>query len=84
MIIASQAGAFGRARAASHDATMALLLLVATVALLASCQGGAQWDCFIWCLLDHNDPSKPSYRLTNGPEPSKTIESNGSNIKKPS
>merc|ERR1711962_736175 len=32
-------GAFGRARAASHDATMALLLLVATVALLASCQG---------------------------------------------
>ena len=31
--------------------------------------------------LDHNDPSKPSHRLTNGPEPSKTIESNGSNIK---
>ena len=34
--------------------------------------------------LDHNDPSKPSHRLTNGPEPSKTIESDGSNIKKPS
>ena len=31
--------------------------------------------------LDHNDPSKPSHRLTNGPEPSKTIESNGSKIK---
>ena len=31
--------------------------------------------------LDHNDPSKPSHRLTNGPEPSKTIESDGSNIK---
>ena len=35
-------------------------------------------------ILDHNDPSKPSHRLTNGPEPSKTIESDGSNIKKPS
>ena len=34
--------------------------------------------------LDHNDPSKPSHRLTNGPEPTKTIESDGSNIKKPS
>ena len=32
-------------------------------------------------VLDHNDPSKPSHRLTNGPEPSKTIESDGSNIK---
>ena len=31
--------------------------------------------------LDHNDPSKPSHRLTNGPKPSKTIESDGSNIK---
>ena len=31
--------------------------------------------------LDHNDPSKPSHRLTNGPEPSKTIESDGSKIK---
>ena len=29
--------------------------------------------------LDHNDPSKPSHRLTNGPKPSKTIESDGSN-----
>ena len=39
----------------------------------------------LWqCQLDHNDPSKPSHRLTNGPEPSKTIESDGSNIKKPS
>ena len=36
------------------------------------------------CVLDHNDPSKPLHRLTNGPEPSKTIESDGSNIKKPS
>ena len=35
-------------------------------------------------VLDHNDPSKPSHRLTNGLEPSKTIESDGSNIKKPS
>ena len=34
--------------------------------------------------VDHNDPLKPSHRLTNGPEPSKTIESDGSNIKKPS
>ena len=34
--------------------------------------------------LDHNDPSKPLHRLTNGPEPSKSIESDGSNIKKPS
>ena len=34
--------------------------------------------------LDHNNPSKPSHRMTNGPEPSKTIESDGSNIKKPS
>ena len=35
-------------------------------------------------VLDHNDPSKPSHHLTNDPEPSKTIESDGSNIKKPS
>ena len=34
--------------------------------------------------VDHNDPSKPSHLLTNGLEPSKTIESDGSNIKKPS
>ena len=34
--------------------------------------------------VDHNDPLKPLHRLTNGPEPSKTIESDGSNIKKPS
>ena len=33
------------------------------------------------CHVDHNDPSKPSHRLTNGPEPSKTIESDGSKIK---
>ena len=32
-------------------------------------------------LLDHNNPSKPSHRLTNGPEPMKTIESYGSKIK---
>ena len=32
-------------------------------------------------ILDHNDPSKPSHRLTNGPEPSKTIESDGRKIK---
>ena len=32
--------------------------------------------------LDHNDPSKPSHRLTNGLEPLKNIESDGSNIKK--
>ena len=38
----------------------------------------------IWDTVDHNDPSKPSHRLTNGPEPSKSIESDGSNIKKPS
>ena len=31
--------------------------------------------------IDHNDPSKPSHRLTNGPEPSKTIESDGSKSK---
>ena len=34
--------------------------------------------------IDHNDPSKPSHRSTNGPEPSKTIESDGRKIKKPS
>ena len=34
--------------------------------------------------VDHNDPSNPSHHLTNGPEPLKTIESDGSNIKKPS
>ena len=34
--------------------------------------------------IDHDDPSKPSHRLTNGPEPSKTIESDGRKIKKPS
>ena len=33
-------------------------------------------------LIDHNDPSKPSHRSTNGPEPSKTIESDGRKIKK--
>merc|ERR1711962_809487 len=37
-------GALGRAGAASQDATMRLLLLVATVALLASCQGAALPD----------------------------------------
>ena len=31
--------------------------------------------------LDHNDPSKPSHRLINGTEPSKTIESDGNKIK---
>ena len=31
--------------------------------------------------LDHGDPSKPSHRWTNGPEPSKTIESDGRKIK---
>ena len=40
------------------------------------------WQWRWW--LDHNDTSKPSHRLTNGPEPLKTIESDGSNIKKPS
>ena len=43
--------------------------------------------CIGWTIeyiVYHNDPSKPSHRLTNGPEPSKTIESDGSNIKKPS
>ena len=28
-----------------------------------------------------DDPSKPSHRLTNGPEPLKTIESDGNKIK---
>ena len=37
--------------------------------------------CYIELYLDHNDSSKPSHRLTNGPEPSKTIESDGSKIK---
>ena len=37
-----------------------------------------------YCHVDHNDASKPSHRLTNCQEPSKTIESDGSNIKKPS
>ena len=31
--------------------------------------------------IDHNDPSKPSHRLINGTEPSKTIESDGSKMK---
>ena len=42
LYIASAAGALGRAGATYQDATMALLLLVATVALLASCQGGVK------------------------------------------
>ena len=36
---------------------------------------------FITLSLDHNDPSKQSHRLTNGPKPSKTIESDGSKTK---
>ena len=31
--------------------------------------------------VDHNDPLRPSHRLTDGPKPSKTIESNGSKTK---
>ena len=31
--------------------------------------------------LGHDDPSKPSHRLTNGPKPSKTIEIDGSKTK---
>ena len=48
--------------------------------------GGAAWN-FVFekierkVVLDHNDPSKPSHRLTNGTEPSKTIESDGNKIK---
>ena len=38
-------------------------------------------DIIFQLYVDHNDPSKPSHRLTNGPKPSKTIESDGSNIK---
>ena len=38
-------------------------------------------DCHLCAKLDHNDPSKPSHRLTNGTEPSKTIESDGNKIK---
>ena len=38
-------------------------------------------DRFPELVLDQNDPSKPSHRLTNGPEPSKTIESDGRKIK---
>ena len=37
--------------------------------------------CSFTPAVDHNDPSKPSHRLTNGPEPLKTIESDGSKIK---
>ena len=33
------------------------------------------------CPIDHNDPLKPSHRLTNGPKSSKTIESDGSKTK---
>ena len=38
-------------------------------------------DRFPELVLDQNDPSKPSHRLTNGPEPSKTIENDGRKIK---
>ena len=38
------------------------------------------WGCAMR-MLDHDDPSKPSHRLTNGPKPSKTIESDGSKTK---
>ena len=38
-----------------------------------SCLRGHIWQFG----LDHDDPSKPLHRLTNGTEPSKTIESNG-------
>ena len=36
---------------------------------------------FIYYVIDHSDASKPSHRLTNGPKPSKTIESDGSRTK---
>ena len=56
---------------------------------------GANCPLFLWlvlslndcnlhckrCVLDHSNPSKPSHRLTNGPKPSKTIESDGSKTK---
>ena len=32
-------------------------------------------------MVDHDDPSKPSHRSTNGPEPSKTIETDGRKMK---
>ena len=57
------------------------------------CRANRAPDSWAWLLVgrdpiylevDHNDPSKPSHRWTNGPELSKTIESDGSNIKKPS
>ena len=32
-------------------------------------------DLLFLSQVDHNDPSKPSHRLTNGPEPLKPIES---------
>ena len=37
---------------------------------------------FFFKYIDHDDPSKPLHRLTNGPEPSKTIASDGRKIKK--
>ena len=47
--------------------------------------GNEDIDCFTSQFprggVDHNDPSKPSHRLTNGPEQSKTIESDGNKIK---
>ena len=38
---------------------------------------------WFFCLytIDHDDPSKPSHRLINGPKPLKTIESDGSKTK---
>ena len=41
--------------------------------------------CIGWTIeyiVDHNDPSKPSHRLTNGPEPSKTIVATSKNHRK--
>ena len=32
--------------------------------------------------LDHNDPSKPSHRLTNGPEPLKVMVATSKNHRK--
>ena len=40
-----------------------------------------RYDFLLVYILDHDDPSKPSHRLTNGPKPSKTIENNGRKLK---
>ena len=79
----SGVGSGGKGNCSDRERLIALFMLftlgVLFFLLMRELRRGQKVTC-----VDNNDPSKPSHRLTNGPEPSKTIESDGSNIKKPS